>query len=220
MNYFIDTEFLEGTQEKRFLGIKYGNTKPTIDLISIGIVSENGKEFYAISKEFNLKEAWNRCEIKLGLDGQTRKIEYWIRDNILKPIFNEHTNDYAEFNYKNMKRVINSIGLTKSQIVNSLMTYLDYPWDSMHKTATFDFANTKFYGYFCDYDWVVFCWLWGKMKDLPEGFPYYCIDLKQIMSSLEVKKSQLPIQENEHNALDDAKWNKQVFEFLETYEQL
>jgi hypothetical protein len=32
MNYYIDTEFIEGTQDKRFLVIKYGNTKPTIDL--------------------------------------------------------------------------------------------------------------------------------------------------------------------------------------------
>jgi hypothetical protein len=39
MKYFLDTEFLEGTQKKRFMGIAYGSTPPTIDLISIGIVS-------------------------------------------------------------------------------------------------------------------------------------------------------------------------------------
>lgn len=39
MKYFYDTEFIDD-----------GNT---IDLISIGIVSENGKSFYAISNEFN-----------------------------------------------------------------------------------------------------------------------------------------------------------------------
>lgn len=32
MNYYLDTEFLEGTQTKRFLGLPYGNTKPTIEL--------------------------------------------------------------------------------------------------------------------------------------------------------------------------------------------
>ena len=52
MKYFLDTEFLEGTQKKWF-----GQTKPTIDLISIGIVCEDGREYYAISKDFNLKEA-------------------------------------------------------------------------------------------------------------------------------------------------------------------
>ena len=57
MKYFIDTEFLEGTQKKWF-----GETKPTIDLISIGIVGEDGREYYAISKDFNIKEAWNRYD--------------------------------------------------------------------------------------------------------------------------------------------------------------
>ena len=63
--YFIDFEFLEGTQLKTFCGFKYGETKPTIDLISIGIVAEDGREYYAFCKDFNLKEAWNRYDIKI-----------------------------------------------------------------------------------------------------------------------------------------------------------
>lgn len=66
MKYFIDTEFLEGSQNIRlpFTNISIGKTKPIIDLISIGIVAEDGREYYAISKDFNLKEAWNRCKKK------------------------------------------------------------------------------------------------------------------------------------------------------------
>lgn len=41
MKYFYDCEFLEGKQDKTILGFKYGKTKPTIDLISIGIVAED-----------------------------------------------------------------------------------------------------------------------------------------------------------------------------------
>ena len=65
MKYFLDTEFLEGTQQRRLCSIelpKLFDTKNTIDLISIGIVAEDGREYYAISKDFNLKEAWNRYE--------------------------------------------------------------------------------------------------------------------------------------------------------------
>lgn len=43
MKYFIDTEFIEGSQTKRLLSIPIGKTKPTIDLISIGIVPEDGR---------------------------------------------------------------------------------------------------------------------------------------------------------------------------------
>ena len=71
MKYFYDTEFLEGKQDRRFLGIKYGKTLPTIDLISIGIVCEDGREYYAISKDFNLKEAWNRFDLNYGSGDQS-----------------------------------------------------------------------------------------------------------------------------------------------------
>ena len=64
MKIYYDTEFLEGTQDIRLFGIKTGlKTKPTIDLISIGMVNQTGEEHYAISKDFNLKEAWNRYDI-------------------------------------------------------------------------------------------------------------------------------------------------------------
>lgn len=63
MKYFFDTEFLEDTQKRPFgLRGRLGNfllgpAKPTIDLISIGIVSQKNDEYYAVSKDFNLKEA-------------------------------------------------------------------------------------------------------------------------------------------------------------------
>ena len=112
MKYFIDTEFLEGTQRGWF----GKTTKPTIDLISVGIVCEDGREYYAISKDFNLKEAWNRYDIKTShnlFGGQDYKV-YWIRDNVLKPIFYEmygkdinfHNID-KYFTYKEFKKLIN-----------------------------------------------------------------------------------------------------------------
>jgi hypothetical protein len=45
MRYFIDTEFMEAGGNDRH--------EPTIDLISIGVVCEDGREYYAISKEFD-----------------------------------------------------------------------------------------------------------------------------------------------------------------------
>ena len=44
-----------------------------------------------------------------------------------------------------------------------------------------DETEISFYAYYADYDWVVFCWVFGKMIDLPEGFPMYCRDLKQMI---------------------------------------
>lgn len=67
MNYYYDCEFLEGKQKEKFpISLFRKETQSTIDLISIGIVSDDNREYYAISKDFNLKEAWNRFEIIPG----------------------------------------------------------------------------------------------------------------------------------------------------------
>lgn len=231
MKYFIDTEFLEGTQDKRFLGIKYGKTPPTIDLISIGIVAEDGREYYAISNEFNLYEAWNRHELendnsvgaRIGVLPPEKKI-YWIRENVLRPIWNDEvlkmhafTNlkedinwEFAEFNYKNFKKLIGLKGKTNSQISNEILSFTKTTTDRSFKPN----KQLSFYGYFADYDWVVFCWIFGKMIDLPEGFPMLCNDIQQELISRNIKRSDIPFQDDKHHALEDAKWNKLVYETL------
>jgi hypothetical protein len=258
MKYFIDTEFLEGTQTKRVLGFNVGQTKPTVDLISIGIVSKCGWEYYAISKEFNLKEAWNRFELKPDIDNGGMKKVYWIRENVLKPIWNDLNGaevygffktkkdkfDYKlgmEFSYRSLKYLLNEYGKTNSQIAKEVKEFVYKPYhisnSIINNHKDFEralFVNPiSFYGYYADYDWVVFCWLFGKMIDLPQGFPMYCNDLKQILETrgfacngttipLEMwgkditEHPNYPAQKDEHNALADARWNKKLYEFLKS----
>jgi len=268
MNYYLDTEFLEGTQKKTFLGINVGETKPTIDLISIGIVAEDGREYYAISKDFNLKEAWNRWQQRTG-EGDRNIIEpryYWIRENVLKPIFYELQDKsnlsvrkevarmgYSsrkivnkKFTLSNLRWLIKNYGKSNDQISEDIKDFCksgvigidknapNYIWDGWQIITR---TNPKFYAYYADYDWVAFCWLFGKMMNLPNGFPMYCRDLKQEFDNipelvnkwnlavgankekycdLKMLKSDptYPKQENEHNALDDARWNKKLHEFI------
>ncbi len=291
MKYFIDTEFIEGKQDKTILGIKYGTTKPTIDLISIGILAEDGREYYAISKDFNFKEAWNRFQLeddnsvgaRIGCLPSKKKV-YWIRDNVLKPIFlyllpndidliakyyrfiisaRELNNTIIKlvairlFIYKNLKRLIDKYGKTNKQIAEEVREFVKCNCQKgIQQSCDHYDSNGKcnnkptFYAYYADYDWVAFCWLFGKMIDLPKGFPMYCIDLKQEMDNrvntckLKVRSKtdgfsereyfigdhyntrfqemikyikehkDYPKQTNEHNALADAKWNKQLYDFL------
>lgn len=70
----------------------------------------------------------------------------------------------------------------------------------------------EIWGYFADYDWVVFCQLFGRMVDLPEGMPMYCRDLKQEMARRNISKDMLPPQSGtEHNALADARWIRDAY---------
>ena len=66
MKYFMDFEFLEGYIPVKIFGLNIPKCliKPnnTIQPISIGLVSSDNREYYAISKDFNLKEAWNRYD--------------------------------------------------------------------------------------------------------------------------------------------------------------
>jgi len=266
MRYFIDTEFIEGFHKPLF-----GKKRHFIDLISIGIVCKDGREFYAISKDFDLKSVWNKYDLKrVDVSGDVKNIYpegyymkkvYWLREKVLKPIFDEWRMDINgkivrldlpialnedKFTYKNFKKVIKYIGKSNKQIAEEIRNFVMMEKVDSGGQVTLGkfFPNgtpiSEFYGYFADYDWCLFCSLFGRMIDLPTGFPMYCIDLKQMLDEIVTKKqstlyascqvprrasfkesmdaikTRIPKQENEHNALADAKWNKKLYEFLQT----
>lgn len=285
MNFFIDTEFLEGAQVERFPFSWFRkNTLPTIELISIGIVTDELNQYlnsiaklsqdsyYAVCKDFNLKEAWNRYQMKEVYGDQRNRFpkgirEYWIRENVLKPIFEsflELETEYLEkqlrmigyapklndeFNYSNFKRLLKKYGKSKTEIAKEVKKFV-YHYSGIHDPVTISNWNevkhlfpVNFYGYYADYDWVVFCWLFGKMIDLPTGFPMYCRDLKQMFDdkamsftdeefikkfkfsktptlekrlSVIKKEYNYPKETNEHHALADANWNKKLYQFIKS----
>jgi hypothetical protein len=73
-------------------------------------VSQDGREYYAVSKDFNLKEAWNRNQKRdhgtaYNSYGEKLQVkEFWIRENVLKPIWREFEKNF---------RYCKSNGLTK-----------------------------------------------------------------------------------------------------------
>lgn len=73
--------------------------------------------------------------------------------------------------------------------------------------------DPEFWAYYADYDWVVLCQLYGRMLDLPEGWPMFCRDLRQVMDFnlplAYVLKEQIP-NLAEHDALADATWNRNL----------
>ena len=147
MKYFIDTEFIEDGK--------------TIDLISIGIVAEDGKELYLESED---------CDYS--------KASQWVKDNVF-PNLDGHNR------------------LLRSEIKDEIIRYLKE-----------DDGDIEFWGYYSDYDWVVFCQLFGKMIDLPDNYPKYCMDLKQLMRMKGIKIKQ---NNSNHNALQDARWIRQTY---------
>lgn len=156
MKIFLDLEFLED-----------GPTKP-VHFLSIGLVAEDGREYYGVNAECPIHEAND-----------------WVRNNVLPHI--------------DMSKAV-----SREQLRGEILAFV----------LAGD-GKPEFWGWYSDYDWVVFCQLFGRMVDLPKGFPYFCRDLRQRMDDLGIERSQLPEQlGTEHNALEDARWNKLAWEYM------
>ncbi len=220
MKYFIDTEFIENFNKPLF-----GKNRHFIDLISIGIVCEDGREYYAVSNEFNPKDA-----------------DDWVKENVIDKIeaqLFQKQSTFAKSHFSfTLKQLLKQFGKSNKQIAHEITMFCN-PVNEK------EFTPHEFYGYYADYDWVLFCSLFGRMIDLPTGFPMYCIDLKQMLDDfisgritsytwwiknqyermpIDLKEGlkmikahpDYPKQTNEHNALDDAKWNQELYKFINT----
>jgi len=183
MLYFFDTEFLDD-----------GNT---IDLISIGIVAEDGRELYA-------------CNLDARLD-LAAKIS-WMKENVLAklPTYGNKAWMHRRGNW---------------QIPGIREAVLSFMFDTKNKTDLLaghdgplgpspDGKKPEIWGYFSSYDWVVFCQLFGPMVDLPTQFPKFCRDLRQLADDVGNPKFPKPDGAEAHNALVDARWNRDLYKFL------
>jgi len=216
MKYYIDTEFIECAKQRKVLGLKAGKPVPTIDLISIALVAEDGRELYLLNADCELEYAW---------------ADEWVRKNVLHAIWNQYVTpamkyaQFMEFSLKTMRAIFKSKGLSKPALSWSLLTFVHASayegWvgsaDSFFEAPFTD--KHRFYGYYSDYDWVVFCQLFGRMINLPKGFPMFCLDLKQEMDRLGASDTIKPSNSNEHDALADAKFNRNLHQALIDYEK-
>lgn len=190
MRYFFDTEFIENGK--------------TIDLISIGIVAEDGRKYYAISKDFNPNEA-----------------DDWVVRNVLNKLPPMLLGDKLTHDSWWRKLKWNTPKINYLDSPNRIAKARYWKSNTQIKEDILQFCNIEKYGipefwaYYADYDWVVFCRLFGKMIDLPKGFPMYCNDLKQLIEHLNINEDIDIIPNlNEHNALADAEYNQRLYEYI------
>lgn len=150
MRIWFDTEFIEDGQ--------------TIDLISIGMIREDGALYYAESAEAELYRA-----------------DDWVRQNVLPHLRGGQS----------LK--------SRQEIAADIVRFVG--------------REPEFWAYYADYDWVVLCQLYGRMIDLPEGWPMFCRDVKQL--AVDRGGPKLPEQSaTAHDALNDAIWTREAWGFL------
>jgi len=220
MKYFIDFEFIEGFHKPMI-----GRKRHFIDMISVGIACEDGREYYAISTEFNPKNA-----------------NEWVKNNVISKL----PDRYVDIMDSPNRRMQAMAWKPNKVILRDIYDFFGYaPFDTGFGSDWLGAdQDIQVYGYYADYDWVLLCSLFGRMMDLPDAFPMHCIDLKQILDEkvgnlnnsdfftefhkteplsfrdklelVKTKNTKYPKQVNEHNALADAKWNYELYKFLQT----
>lgn len=180
MRYFYDTEFIDDGS--------------TIDLISIGVVAEDGREYYAQSRD---------CKFRLATDWVVRNVFIHLQSFDMVTFQPTGKRSGADIYHDSWAE---TAWKTRREIRDDLTIFCDLE----------KYGKPEFWGYYSAYDHVALCQLFGAMTDLPKGWPMWTRDLKQWCWAL--GGPDLPTQgKSEHDALADACWNRDVYKFLSEY---
>lgn len=176
MRCWYDTEFLEDGK--------------TIELISIGMVAEDGREMYAVSEDIAATPLHDRiCR------------HPWLMENVVPhlPLSNGTTGTektHGRLSGPGFRGFFN-LDMTSNEVMPRRMIR-----NAVHAfiRATPDVELWAWYG---AYDHVALAQLWGPMISLPAGIPMWTNDLRQEVHRL--GNPQMPEQPSGlHNALADA----------------
>lgn len=162
--------------------IEKGGAYP-LSLISIGMIDDKGRELYAINGDIHPQLIANHA---------------WLRRNVLPSLPAVECGSAWNWDFDHPEApAIYTLGAIAGMVKNFVLGSWETP---------------ELWAWYGAYDHVVVCQqLFGTMMQLPPGFPMWTNDLRQEVERLGVESS-LPFHSgSEHKAIDDARWNKEVF---------
>jgi hypothetical protein len=172
MKIFYDTEFLEDGK--------------TIELISIGMAAEDGRELYRVNRD----APWRRI----------RKHE-WLMANVVPHLPQPHGDWILQMPKRWLIDFANPLVEHRQEIADAVRQFIQST------------PNVELWAWYGAYDHVALAQLWGPMIDLPPGVPMWTNDLKQEVERR--GNPSLPKQESaEHDALADARWVRDAYAWL------
>lgn len=191
MKYFYDCEFLEDGR--------------TIEPISIGIVTEDGREYYAVFEEIIFNDA-----VKERI-----RSDRWLMENVIPHLpLREHrgyeftlssgNGKWGNFHLDHDSLLV----LPRRVIKNWVRDFILGPGKPV-----------ELWAYYGAYDHVMLSQLFGRMIDWPTGMPMWTNDIVQLAewAGIDGETRILPAQAGtEHNALEDARWVRDAWNHLNT----
>jgi 3' exoribonuclease, RNase T-like len=222
MKHFYDLEFLERCEP--------GEHSGSIDLISIGIVSDDGAEYYAINSDIQTDRTlhervsqhdWLCKNVIMHLplidDAQVAK-QLKTAEMSRNPRYFGPT----EAGWGKPRELDWELDLTDRDvkprwvIANEIREYFLNRLDhGMHDPEMDDEGDVELWANYGAYDHVRLMWLWGPMIARPKHLPMFTHDIQQLRRSLRVPYGDMPKQESaKHDALADARHNQQMWNYL------
>lgn len=197
---FYDLEFLEDGH--------------SIELISIGMCTDDDRRYYAVNGDLDAPthptdtiSAWDRI-----------KRHPWLVENVLPHLPITDAKSLERYNANSAPLfgphpTLNGVNLDYSNTAVKGRQVIANEVRDFIQAAGPDVELWAWYG---AYDHVALCQLWGRMIDLPDGVPMWTNDLRQERRRL--GDPGVPAQDTpEHNALEDALFNRDMARFLDRY---
>lgn len=148
MRIWFDTEFIDDGK--------------TIELLSIGMVREDGRTYYAEPTGVDMTKAGP-----------------WVQQHVIPSLSGQRS--------------------SRRKIAKDLIGFCG--------------VAPEFWAYYGSYDWVALCQLYGTMLSVPVSWPHMPLDVQQLR--VWMGQRTLPVHTGvPHNALSDAFWTKEAWEFL------
>lgn len=163
-----------------------------IDPISVGMVREDGQELYIVFDDFNTLAVAKRK---------------WLMENVMPYIGHEEVTSHITGTGQPVKDLVitDDARMSKRLARKRILDFVDDIWP-------------EFWAWYGAYDHVALCSLFGTMIDLPNKFPMFTRDIRQLWEAQ--GRPEFPKQERGlHNALDDARQNVVRYQFLQRRDQ-
>ena len=178
MDICYDTEFIEDGR--------------TIGLISIGMVAEDGREYYAVNRDMPVRRI---------------RRHQWLMANVVPSLPKGHGE--------------RRLSVPKRWLFDYADACVKRPDQIAREVRDFILAahEPQLWAWYGAYDHVALCQMWGRMIDLPKGVPMFTCDLKQ--EAERMGNPAIPSMPGvaEHNALSDARETAFRRKWLQDYER-
>lgn len=173
MEYFLDTEF-----DDQYYDAEADNRMwvPPAKLISLSLVTKDGRELYAINADYDRSRASD-----------------WLREHVIPQLDKPGA----------------PAPVPETEIRDQVARFVDPGLDN---------KAPEFWAWVAPQDWMLLIGLFGRLSERPERWPKLPHDLRTYCHLLGNPK--VPQQESGlHDCLEDARWNREVFQWLRTYER-